>query len=97
LDKPTKFKLAGRYDPYEDTIPLKAIDIFVHPGTQSIFILRNDGFLINRIVEGVKNDYYRQEAAFSYTWIAVGLSLLICIPLGIAVVSRSRDSYSYSA
>ncbi len=96
LEKPTKFRIVGKFDPYAPNSTIIAKDIFVHQATSSIFILRSHGLAIFHLIEGVKNDYYREESAFSYTWIAVGLSALICVPLAISVAMRSRDKYAYS-
>ena len=95
LVKPTKLNLVGRFDPYAELID--AIDIHVHQATSIVFILRTNGLATYHLREGVKNDYYREEAAFSYTWIAVGLSLLVCVPLTFSVLMRHRDKYAYSS
>ena len=74
-----------------------ARDIFVHQATSTVYILRSNGLAMYHLVEGVKNDYYRDEASFGYTWIAVGLSVLVCVPLAVSVIMRNKDKYAYSS
>jgi hypothetical protein len=95
LKKPTKFNIVGKFDPYTETLIAK--DIYVHQATSTVFILRNNGLALYYLREGVKNDYYREEISFSYTWIAIGLSLLICVPMFISVVIRHKETYAYSS
>lgn len=97
LDKPSKFKIVGKFDPYPETLSITALDIQVHQATDAVFILRTDGLAIYHLREGVKDDYYREAASLSYTWIAIGLSLLICVPLLVSVLMRHRDKYAYSS
>jgi heme exporter protein D len=59
--------------------------------------LRNNGLVIFNLVEGVHNDYYHEEAKLGYTWIAIGLSLIICVPLAISIVMRHHDKFTYSS
>lgn len=95
LDKPTKFRIVGKFDPYDDGGV--GLDIFVHEPTSTMYILRNNGLAIFRLTEGEHNDYYREEAKFSYTWIGIGLSLIICVPIAISIVMRHRDTFTYSS
>jgi len=95
LEKPTKLNVVGKFDPYPELV--NAIDIYVHQATSIVFILRTNGLATYHLREGVKDAYYREAAAFSYTWIAIGLSLLVCVPLTFSALMRHRDKYAYSS
>jgi hypothetical protein len=95
LNKPTKFRIVGKFDAYENSGT--AIDIYIHQSTSTMYILRNNGLVIFNLVEGVHNDYYHEEAKLGYTWIAIGLSLIICVPLAISIVMRHHDKFTYSS
>ncbi|MBN2155350.1 MAG: hypothetical protein JW776_04860 [Candidatus Lokiarchaeota archaeon] len=94
LTDPIQRELVGRFDPYNELI--NARDIYVHQSTNTLYLLRNNGLTMYNLVEGIKNDYFRVEAALDYTLVAIVFSLILCVPLGIAVIIRHRETATFS-
>ena len=92
LNKPTKFKLAGIFDFIN---PGYGKEIYIHDATSTLYILQNNGLFIFNLVDDVKNNYYLEEMKFGYTWIAILLSMIICVPLAVSAVIRHKEKFSY--
>jgi len=101
LKKPLKFNVVGSYNFYVSSATTR--DIVVHQATSTIYLLRNNGLAIYRLIEGrpakdsPNYQFYREETRIGYTWIAVALSFIICVPLAITVILRHKDQYAYKS
>jgi len=101
LKKPLKFDTVGSFSFYISSAITR--DIVVHQATWTIYLLRNNGLAIYRLIEGrpAKNSlnyqFYREETKIGYTWIGIALSFIICVPLAITVILRHQDQYTYKS